>query len=563
MMNRLAKHIRSIVRHRIFTAFVCILGFFFFLHDAGADNRTVRIGVYENEPKVFTAASGKPAGIFIDFIEYIAEAEGWNLEYVSGTWAQGLARLEKGEIDLMPDVAISTERERKYSFHKISALSSWSQVYARKGSNIQSVLDLDNKRVVVLEGSVQQNTFKQFSKGFDLKIDLVTAPTYKAAFDIVAKGQAEAVITNRFYGLIHAKKYGLEDTAVVFEPAALFFATTIGANQELLDAIDKHLIALKGNQKSVYYQSLKRWTSEEVKFKLPAWLQLTGLITGVILLLLAAGSAVLKHQVNLRTRELRQINQNMEQRIVERTAQLAEAMEQAQAADKLKSAFLATMSHELRTPLNSIIGFTGIILREKVGPLNEEQKKQLNMVKNSSQHLLALINDVLDISKIEAGQLQLAREEVDLSQSIEKAMQTVKPLAESKGIELKTRVSTQLKPFMADLRRVEQVLLNLLSNAVKFTDQGFIEVSAEEKEGNVLIRVKDTGIGIKNEDTETIFKTFSQIDSGLSRKYEGTGLGLSISKRLVELMGGTIWVESVWGQGSTFSFSLPVRRGDT
>ncbi len=273
----------------------------------------------------------------------------------------------------------------------------------------------------MLEGSVQQGTFKQFSKGFDLKINLIAAPNYKAAFEIVAKGQADAVITNRFYGLMHAKNYGLEDTAVVFEPAALFFATTKGANQELLDVIDKHLIALKENQKSVYYQSLKRWTSEEVKFKLPVWLQLTGLIAGIMLLLLSAGSAVLKHQVNLRTRELRQINQEMEQRIVERTAQLAEAMEQAQTADRIKSAFLATMSHELRTPLNSIIGFTGIILREKVGPLNEEQKKQLSMVKNSSQHLLALINDVLDISKIEAGQLQLANEEINLSQSIEKA----------------------------------------------------------------------------------------------------------------------------------------------
>lgn len=223
----------------------------------------------------------------------------------------------------------------------------------------------------------------------------------------------------------------------------------------------------------------------------------------------------------------------------------------------MKSAFLATMSHELRTPLNSIIGFTGIILRERVGPLNEEQKKQLNMVKNSSQHLLALINDVLDISKIEAGQLQLVKEEVNLPQCIEKTIQTVKPLAETKGIELKALISDQINLFFADTRRVEQILLNLLSNAVKFTEKGFVEVSAKEDASNIVVRIKDTGIGIKKEDMETLFKTFSQIDSGLSRKYEGTGLGLSISKRLVELMGGRIWVESVWGKGSTFSFSLP------
>ena len=474
-----------------------------------------------------------------------------------GTWAEGLARLEKGEIDLMPDVAFSTERDKKFSFHKIPALSSWSQVYARKGSNIQSILNLHNKRIAVLEGSVQQSTFKQFSSGFDLNIKLITAPSYKAAFEIVARGEADAAITNRFYGLMHAKDFGLEDTAVVFEPAVLFFAAKKSSNEQLLNVIDKRLLHLKNDPKSIYYSSIKKWTTEEIKLKFPAWLKIFGLVVGIILLMSLAGSIILKRQVDVRTKELQLVNQEMDRRIVERTAQLAEAMKQAQEADRLKSAFLATMSHELRTPLNSIIGFTGIILRERVGPLNEEQKKQLNMVKNSSQHLLALINDVLDISKIEAGQLQLVKEEVNLPQCIEKTIQTVKPLAETKGIELKALISDQINPFFADTRRVEQILLNLLSNAVKFTEKGFVEVSAKEDASDIVVRIKDTGIGIKKEDMETLFKTFSQIDSGLSRKYEGTGLGLSISKRLVELMGGRIWVESVWGKGSTFSFSLP------
>lgn len=545
------------------TAFICLrlfvflLVFFLNISFVHADYRPIRVGVYENEPKVFTSESGKPSGIFIDFIEYIAKQEGWNLQYVPGTWAEGLNRLEKGEIDLMPDVAFSANRARIFSFHKITALSSWSQVYARKGSRIQSILDLDKKRVAVLEGSVQQSTFKQFSSGFDLNITLINASTYNEVFKIVASGNADAAITNRFYGLMHAKDFGLEDTAVVFEPAALFFAAKKGSNEQLLNAIDKHLLQMKNNSQSVYYRSIKRWTSEEIKLKFPAWLKIFGIVVGIVLLMSLAGSIILKRQVDVRTKELQLINQEMDQRIVERTAQLAEAMKQAQEADRLKSAFLATMSHELRTPLNSIIGFTGIILRERVGPLNEEQKKQLNMVKNSSQHLLALINDVLDISKIEAGQLQLVKEEVNLQQCIEKAIQTVKPLAETKGIELKTSISGKISLFIADSRRVEQVLLNLLSNAVKFTEKGFVEINAKEDENNIIVRVKDTGIGIKKEDMEVLFKTFSQIDSGLSRKYDGTGLGLSISKRLVELMGGKIWVDSAWCEGSTFGFSLP------
>jgi PAS domain S-box-containing protein len=240
-----------------------------------------------------------------------------------------------------------------------------------------------------------------------------------------------------------------------------------------------------------------------------------------------------------------------------RTQELEKAKEAAEAADRLKSTFLATMSHELRTPLNSIIGFTGIILRERVGPVNDEQKKQLNMVRNSSQHLLALINDVLDISKIEAGQLQLISEDLDLPQIIEKALQSVRPLAEKKGLELAFEISPEIRTITGDPRRTEQVLLNLLSNAIKFAEKGSVRIVCELDENNIIVHVMDTGIGIKEEDVETIFQTFRQIDTGLNRSHEGTGLGLSISKRLVELMGGELRVTSVWGSGSTFSFSLP------
>jgi signal transduction histidine kinase len=280
----------------------------------------------------------------------------------------------------------------------------------------------------------------------------------------------------------------------------------------------------------------------------------------------------LEELVKERTLRLENVNEKLSVEVEERIQrekelhqaldELSIAKEQAEVADNLKSAFLATMSHELRTPLNSIIGFTGIILRERVGPLNEEQKKQLNMVRRSSQHLLSLINDVLDISKIEAGQLQVAIEKIDLRQIVEKVEQSTRPLAEGKGLELGFEISAEIKTIMGDSRRVEQILLNLLSNAIKFTEQGSVRIVCEEDEYSVIVKVIDTGMGIKEEDMETIFKSFRQIDSGISRKYEGTGLGLSISKKLVELMGGKIWVTSTWGSGSTFGFSLPKERGN-
>ncbi len=522
-----------------------------------ADSRVVRVGVYENAPKVFTAESGKPSGIFIDIIEHIAEAEGWDVKYVTGTWTEGLDRLKKGEIDLMPDVAYTAERNKIYSFHKVPVLSSWYQVYAPKGHNIRSILDLNSKRIVVLDRSVQQEAFARLSKGFGLNVTLIPVEDYKKSFEIVASGKADAAITNKFYGDMHAKTYGLEDTAVVFEPSDLFFAAPKNINTALLDAIDHHLSILKKDPQSLYYASLKHWTSEEISFHFPIWLKITILVIGIALLVSLVGSFVLKHQVNERTRELKEINDEMEQRIIQRTEELAVATEKAQAADRLKSAFLAAMSHELRTPLNSIIGFTGMVLQGLAGPLNEEQTKQLGMVRNSAHHLLDLINDVLDISKIEAGQLVLMSDNFNLKESIEKTIQSVLPLAAKKNVRLYSEISDNVSEFHGDRRRIEQIMINLLSNAIKFTNKGEICLRCFSDNASIVLCVQDTGIGISEENIDIIFDAFRQVDTGITRVQEGTGLGLNITKKLVEKMGGSIRVKSEMGKGSTFTVMLP------
>lgn len=268
-------------------------------------------------------------------------------------------------------------------------------------------------------------------------------------------------------------------------------------------------------------------------------------------------------------RELEQHRLHLEQLVLTRTAELEQARDRAQSADRIKSAFLATMSHELRTPLNSIIGFTGVLQQGLAGPLTAEQRKQLGMVRASARHLLALINDVLDISKIEAGQLAVEREPFDLRASIEKAVASVRPQADAKGLALHLRIADGIGTMTGDARRVEQVLLNLLSNALKFTDRGAITVTAEPLPGPgggdaagrrpaVRIRVDDTGCGIRPEDMARLFRPFEQIDGGLTRQHDGTGLGLAISQRLAALMGGAIEAESRWQQGSRFALTLPL-----
>ncbi len=228
--------------------------------------------------------------------------------------------------------------------------------------------------------------------------------------------------------------------------------------------------------------------------------------------------------------------------------------------DRLKMQFIANMSHELRTPLNSIIGFSRVILKGIDGPLTEAQRQDLTAIYNAGQHLLGLINDILDLSKIEAGRMELQFSEVDMREIIRGVMSTAVGLTRDKPIELRQEVPEDLPPVWADPQRARQVLLNLVSNAAKFTDQGFIAVRAWADESFVTIAVQDTGIGIPKEKHEEIFQEFTQVESGTTRRYSGTGLGLAIARRLVELMGGRIWVESEVGKGSTFFFTLPRAR---
>ena len=253
---------------------------------------------------------------------------------------------------------------------------------------------------------------------------------------------------------------------------------------------------------------------------------------------------------------------DLERRVAERTAQLEAAKIRAEAADRVKSAFLATMSHELRTPLNSIIGFTGILLQKLPGPLNAEQEKQLGIVRNASRHLLALINDVLDISKVEAGELHLARERFDLHALLARLGAAFAPEAARRGLAFSQDIGENALFVTGDPRRVEQVLNNLLSNALKFTPRGEIGLDCRREDDTVVIGVTDTGVGIKPENMDKLFRPFSQIETGLPGLSEGTGLGLAISQHLAQAMGGRIAAESTWGRGSRFSFVLPAR-GET
>jgi signal transduction histidine kinase len=303
----------------------------------------------------------------------------------------------------------------------------------------------------------------------------------------------------------------------------------------------------------------------------------------------------LEERVEERTRELAQINEELKHEIRVRAltqVELLRAKEDAEQASRAKSEFLANMSHELRTPLNHIIGFTELLLDRKFGDLNEIQEEYLNDVDHSGKHLLSLINDILDLSKVEAGKLELELSNVNLKTLLEQSLTMVREKALNRGIQVSLFIDGVPESVMADERKLKQIIYNLLSNAVKFTPDGgelrlgarlvdcVVQPNSERRDADHLqiiengiagrnpdgtdrakcveVSVADTGIGLRPEDQKHIFKPFEQADGSAGRRYQGTGLGLSLSRRLVQLHGGKIWVESLGeGKGSTFYFTIP------
>jgi signal transduction histidine kinase len=234
---------------------------------------------------------------------------------------------------------------------------------------------------------------------------------------------------------------------------------------------------------------------------------------------------------------------------------------QLEVANKHKSEFLANMSHELRTPLNAIIGFSEVLIERLFGEMNAKQEDYLKDIHSSGKHLLSLINDILDLSKVEAGRMELELSEFHLPAALQNAMTLVRERAHNHGIKLALKVAPSLGEIRADERKVKQIVLNLLSNAVKFTpDGGRVDVNARMNGEAVEIAVKDTGVGIAPKDQEAVFEEFRQVGRDYTNKQEGTGLGLALTRRFVELHGGKISLQSKPGKGSTFTFTLPLNR---
>jgi signal transduction histidine kinase len=507
----------------------------------------IRVGVYDNPPKVFVNSEGVPSGIFIDIIEAIAAHEGLEPEYVHATWQELMKMLAESRIDVIPDVAWSEHRDTLFRFNTMPVLGSWLEVFTMLHSPINSIKDLSGKRAGVLRGSIQHEYLTgNFTNDFNLSCIIIPYDDYTTSIAALKRGEVDLIVADRFFYFSELFDDQMVTPGIIIHPNDLYFAFSPARGMTLAPVFDRNLSRLKNDPKSAYYDTLRTWIRKDHRQPIPRhliWLMVILLITlGVV----GSFIVILRLKVNRITQELRINNQD-----------LILAKERAEESDHLKSIFLLNMSHEIRTPMNGILGFLDL-LREP--GLHEHEKGQyIDIVERSGQRLLITINDLIEISKIESGQMKPVISTLDIDLVMGELCDFFSIQAKKKGILLTFAgtITGGEALIETDKTMCYGILNNLINNAIKFTQEGSVLMGNYKEGSYMVLYVKDTGIGIPPERCTAIFDRFVHADLTYNRLHEGSGLGLSIVKAYAEMLGGTVWVESEVGKGTTFYCAIP------
>lgn len=531
-------------------ACICFV-FIVFYARAQETNHSFRVGVYDNSPKIGFTQDSIPYGIFIDVISEIAKELDYTLVFIIGDWDSLYAMLQNGQIDVLPDMAYSDERKRKFIFNSVPVIDSWLEVFTHKDIEVSAIADLQDMSIGVLKGSIQEQFVTQvLTQTFNVECEIVVYTSYTESIEALQKNKVDAIIADRFFYFSDVFLPDFRTTGVIFRPTQLFYAFSKDIDSFYVAQFDKELLALINNGKSKYYQSLYYWLDKPQPSKLSLFYVWLLIVCGIAIFVGFIFIIILRRTVSQKTKEL-----------FERNKDLAEAKLKAEGNDRLKSLFLSNMSHEIRTPMNGIIGFIQLLKDPELE--KEDMATYIEIIDKSSHRLLRLIDNIIEVSNIDSGNVVVESSSVNIPILVKKVYNSFKAEVESKHIDFSLDVSIpeDMQFVYTDSAKLEKVLQCVIQNAYIFTHTGFIHVACKIKTRpqEIRISVTDSGIGISRDKYEEIFKLFTHADESINSGYDGAGLGLYIAQSYVTLLGGTISLESKQGNGSTFSITLPYK----
>jgi len=535
-----------------------------------ASDTTVKVGIYQNKPKVFIDSSGEPQGFFIDILNYIASKEGWQLEYVASTWEENLEKLEKAEIDLLLDVAESVGRDELFDFNKEIIFSNWATVYGKKQSKIQSILDLKGKKIATMKGDISYEDFSRNIENLGIYAAFEEVDQFSDIFELIAQEKVDAGIISRLYGLQHEDEYNVARSTIICCPRNLYFAVPKNKNQDLVKKIDQHLYQLKRDDQSIYYASLIKWIEGISPWKFPAWLVWLLVLAGGTLTAFAAGLVVLKKQVNARTLELSMRNEELLSEITERKrAEEEKEKLQAQLIQSQKMEAIGTLAggiaHDFNNSIQAISSYVQLMKLKETR--NSQDSDYLNNILNSLKNANNLTKQLLTVSRKIKSKLRPTNLNDEILQ-----VQTLLERTIPKMIEIEFDLAKDLKIIHADSGQIEQILLNLALNASHaMPGEGKITIETRnivldkdvrttnreaDREEYVLLKITDTGHGIEKEVQHRMFEPFFTT----KEPGKGTGLGLSMVYSIIKNHHGHIECDSAPGAGTRFNIYFPVSK---
>jgi two-component system, sensor histidine kinase and response regulator len=527
----------------------------------------VLVALYEIKPAIFRDVDGRAKGFFIDILERVAAREGWEIEYVHGTWGESLTRLREGRVDFLPAIAYTEERTKTLAFSRRTLLAAWGQVFSPQDSEIHSILDLQNKRVGLLKGDILNKAFQEMLQQFQISFVPVAYGEYRDIALALEKEKLDAGVFSRLAVGKLKEQYAIEGTSILFNPIDIRFGVMKGDPKGLLRTLDARVDVILAEDNSYLQTLMEKWFGGLEKQGVPQWVGWTGLALGALLVVFAVAGVVFRKRLEARTAELTGKNVELETQIKVREQteeELISAKNMAEAANRAKSEFLANMSHELRTPLNGVLGMMQILQDSR---LDDSQRECIEVATTSGKNLTCIISDILDLSRIESGKMEIREEPVAIGEIIRSTQSVFMNEAATKGLTVNYCIDPVFPPsILSDNGRLRQILFNLVGNAIKFTEKGEVNIraySGGKETGTdrfeLCFEISDTGIGIPKDKLEMIYEPFTQVDGSYTRLFGGSGLGLSIVKRLVALMDGELHVESEEGVGTVFRTCIPVQ----